>query len=281
MSHSLPLQGTLLLSDLDGTLLSAGVLVPKRSIDAIQRFKELGGLMGVATGRTEVSAGRFTGLFAPNAPGVVYNGSGIYDFQNDRFLWRDELGREAGELLAVIMREFPELGVEIYTEGCIYLLNDSPDAVEHMVHEALRYEIVKPEKAPAHWFKILFVGKEERINQLEDYVGRIKTTGVSFTRSCEVFYEMLPQSVSKGAALKKLAEILHISIDNIFAIGDYYNDIELLKAAGTGFTVIGAPDDVKSVADAVVGSCEDGAVADAVELILRQRAPEALGQAQA
>ncbi|NLA86727.1 MAG: HAD hydrolase family protein, partial [Clostridiales bacterium] len=53
----------------------------------------------------------------------------------------------------------------------------------------------------------------------------------------------------------------------IMAIGDYYNDLELIETAAVGAVPAGAPDDLKQCADLVVCSCENGAVADFIEYI--------------
>ncbi len=78
---------------------------------------------------------------------------------------------------------------------------------------------------------------------------------------------MLPAGIDKGVALKKLAERYGLSVNQIYAIGDYYNDIELLQAAGFAAMPQNAPEDLKHLADLVVCSCDDGAVADLIEYI--------------
>ena len=65
-----------------------------------------------------------------------------------------------------------------------------------------------------------------------------------------------------------LADLLGISYDRIMGIGDYYNDLELIKTAAVGAATDGAPNDVKSAADVVVvGRSGDGAVADFIEYL--------------
>ena len=55
----------------------------------------------------------------------------------------------------------------------------------------------------------------------------------------------------------------------IFAIGDYYNDLEMIEDADFGVTVENAPDKVKDVADLIVSKCEDGAITDLVEYMIK------------
>jgi hydroxymethylpyrimidine pyrophosphatase-like HAD family hydrolase len=70
-----------------------------------------------------------------------------------------------------------------------------------------------------------------------------------------------------AAALQVLADMTGISPDRIMSIGDYYNDMAMLAVSAIGASPAGAPDDVKAVADVIVGSCEGGAVADFIEYL--------------
>ena len=65
-----------------------------------------------------------------------------------------------------------------------------------------------------------------------------------------------------------LGEILNVPTEKIFAIGDYYNDIPMLKAAGTGIAVQNAPEDVKKEADTILEeTCDQSALAAAIKYI--------------
>lgn len=56
----------------------------------------------------------------------------------------------------------------------------------------------------------------------------------------------------------KAAELAGFRMENVYAIGDYYNDTELLEAAGVSVVPENAPDDLKEQADLVVGHCYQG-----------------------
>lgn len=272
MSDSLPLKGFLLLSDLDGTLLLNGREVPRRDIEAIRRFKALGGLMSVATGRTELSAGRFTTLFEPNAPGVLYNGAALYDFSQKKFLRYEELGSGVTGLIDDVVRHFPKITVEIYTTGGIYLSGNTRFGIRHMHFEKIDYHLAEPVDTPRPWIKAIFAGEEGLVDEVKAYLDGCSTDGFHFTRSGPIFYEVLPVGATKGTGLRHVAGLCGVKMENTFAIGDYYNDLELLREAATSFTVRGAPDDLKAEVDVVVGTCEEGAVADAIEWILSRQA---------
>lgn len=73
--------------------------------------------------------------------------------------------------------------------------------------------------------------------------------------------EILPLGVTKATALKRLADDLDISMNEVMAFGDYDNDAPMLSAAGLGIAVENASAAAKSAADLVIGSCEENAPA--------------------
>jgi hydroxymethylpyrimidine pyrophosphatase-like HAD family hydrolase len=77
----------------------------------------------------------------------------------------------------------------------------------------------------------------------------------------------MPKGTNKGTGLQKLCEILNIKKGGCFAIGDYYNDLEMLKSADVSATMANAPDDLKSIVNFVGGTCLEGGVADFIEYL--------------
>jgi phosphoglycolate phosphatase (TIGR01487 family) len=64
-----------------------------------------------------------------------------------------------------------------------------------------------------------------------------------------VVYHIIDNSVSKGKALRKLAEAAKLNGKDIVAIGDNLNDIDMLREAGFGVAVANAPKALKNVAN--------------------------------
>lgn len=89
--------------------------------------------------------------------------------------------------------------------------------------------------------------------------------------------EITARGVSKARALGRVCSMLGISLEEVMAIGDSGNDVDLLRAAGLGVAVGNAMDEAKEAADAVVASCQDSGVAEAIwrYALDRQPAPDA------
>lgn len=81
----------LVVSDIDGTLNNKARKLPRRNYDAIQAFTEAGGNFTLASGRLTSSLKRNYDRITPNQPAVVLNGAGIYDFQQEKMIWRSTI----------------------------------------------------------------------------------------------------------------------------------------------------------------------------------------------
>ena len=65
------------------------------------------------------------------------------------------------------------------------------------------------------------------------------------------YMEIFPAEAGKGSAVKRLADILGIPVENTYAAGDEQNDISMIEAAGHGIAMINGTDLVKRSADLI------------------------------
>jgi HAD superfamily hydrolase (TIGR01484 family) len=115
--------------------------------------------------------------------------------------------------------------------------------------------------------RVVISCNEEKQDEIYNFLCGIIGEEFEVTKSARHFIELLPKGVSKGAALLKLVEITGVSLRNVFAIGDYYNDLEMLKFAGHPITVLSAPEDIKSACKHVVHDPADGSLMDVFGLL--------------
>ena len=85
------------------------------------------------------------------------------------------------------------------------------------------------------------------------------------TRSLPEFVEILSPKVDKGSALSMVASRLGVDLRDVVAIGDSWNDMPLLEAAGFGIAMGSAPDELQTLADAVVADVDHDGVAEAID----------------
>ena len=109
--------------------------------------------------------------------------------------------------------------------------------------------------------------KLEEMLENESFSCDFIETTVELDGRARPYFEVVPKGISKATAIIKLAEILNAQKGNIFAIGDYYNDLEMLKAADISAVTADSPQDIKEIADYITGPCKDGAVADFIDYL--------------
>lgn len=274
MPENLPYAGMLFVSDMDGTLITPRFEMPARNIAAVRAFMAGGGLFAFATGRTRRSAGAFLDRVEVNAPCILDNGALVYDYGSEQTLLSASLPEEAAApLVREVVRLFPEMGAEVVADQALYIVHESTATSRHTRNESLDYVICALAQVPrGGWRKLIFAGEPEGLSRLEEFVQSRPSDVYDYVISSTNFLEILPHGISKGSAVLLLADRLHVERQNIFAIGDYFNDLTLLREAALSGAPAGAPAEIRAAADIVVGPCEQGAVADFVAHIQKRAA---------
>ena len=116
-------------------------------------------------------------------------------------------------------------------------------------------------------------GDPQQLDDIE-FQARAVLKDVTLTRSGPGFLDVTPQGVHKALALKQLCGRHGIPLQALAAIGDGNNDREMLAEAGLSFAPSNAVEAVKKQVDFVLGSCEEGAFAQAVAMILERNEKE-------
>ena len=250
------MRGILLVTDLDGTLVTDRGVIPERNSTAVRRFVSKGGLMTFATGRSVLGTEKFAARLMPNAPSIVYNGGGIYDFRENKLLWSKFLPAGYERIVRQVLAEFPDVGVELYSGGRVYYLNTNRYSRAHIAFQGIEASGRSPDDIPEQCNKILLCGENDRLLALAERLAQLEHTGCAFVFSGPIYFEVLPEGISKGITLGILAEMLGIGPDRVMSIGDYTNDLEMLAVSALSAAPEDALEAVKSAADLVVCKCE-------------------------
>ncbi len=106
----------------------------------------------------------------------------------------------------------------------------------------------------------------DKVKRLMDAILERYSNEVDCFLSSPMYLEIVPKGVNKGTAVDALCRHYGIERGNVLAIGDYYNDIDMLRIVGVPVTVKNAPDDIKAVARYITeNDCNNSAVAEALE----------------
>ncbi len=256
--------------DLDDTMLDSKKEISSENQRAIADFASKGGKFVIATGRAVPATEPYAKQMGVKHPCVLYNGAAIYDFSAGRFLWKAALVSEAREYLKEIMTVFPQVGAEILKDEQIYVVRKNQYISAQVDVERLDYCEVEADEVADGWFKILMVMDSDILDEVWNFIAKKQYASVDFVKSSCNYIEMLPRDISKGATVMRLAEMLGVKPENTVGMGDYNNDIEMLQLTAFSFSPENAPDEVKEQAKHITPSCNQNAVAYALDYITTQ-----------
>lgn len=113
--------------------------------------------------------------------------------------------------------------------------------------------------------KVMAIGTEVIVNELQSSLLSLYKDSLNIYTSKPTYLEIMRKDASKTNALKFLIERFNIHRDEVIAIGDNYNDMEMVMYAGTGVAMGNAPDPIKAVADYVTDTNMHDGVRKAIE----------------
>ena len=250
-------QKLLILSDYDGTFAGRDSCLVPRNLEAITRFQAQGGHFSFSTGRLPSVMKELCPSFRSiaNAPLILCNGALLYDPKSDSLLgeWVFD-GMAARHMVRDILARFPSVRFTVYSDDAVLLENLSPEAV------------------PGNrWRKINFFARdEETAIAVRDYLAVAYADRYRAFRSFAICTEVVDRSISKGKRIEDLRAYYRTQgIDGltIYAIGDYENDIDMLRHADRAYCPANAIEPVKTICHRVLGHHDNGCIADLIEAI--------------
>lgn len=265
----------MLVTDMDYTLLNKDKQVSEGNKEALKRAIEKGVHVVVATGRIYTSALYYAKLLGITTPIIASNGAIIREEHTDRTLYQSLLPREA---MKEMVRLSKEIGVfcHLFSRDTIYaeqLVNVSLNYTKwnKYLNEEDRVKIkildsfdnMTEEEQNGIFKAVVIEPDEDKLRCLREEI--LKTGLVSVSQSLKDNLEVMNKDVSKGNAVKQLAEILGIAREEIITIGDNENDISMIEYAGLGVAVGNAEQCLKDKADFVACDYQEDAVAQVVE----------------
>lgn len=250
-------------SDIDNTSLVA-FEIPKINEDAVARFIEEGGNFSLATGRSVGMTRDIARAFNANMPCIVLDGAAIYDFSEEKFVSYTELPDEAREWTKQIVAEFPSLCVSVSTKENSY---DVGAVRTYKPSFCLDYQD-RIDEITEKWLKVSLYLNAEAFAEIMDWIGKSNIDCLTALPSGLTCIGMIAKGCSKGTAIEWLRQNGYIASRKVAAIGDYDNDIDMLKVADISACPAGALDIVKEVAMHELGEAKDGALAQLVDFLL-------------
>lgn len=252
--------------DVDGTLLTPDREISVATKHALGRARDRGVLIGLATGRKYDSALPYAREAGAEAPMILYNGGRVVTREEGRALHREDLPVHFARRALALLDGY-DIQCNLYVDDELYVRELTPRLRESMEKDGVKAEVVGDlapllNRDPA---KLLLIGPGEELEAFREQYLRGLASPPNLVRSEPTYLEILPPGVSKGAALERVCRLLDIPLACTAAVGDSFNDVEMLETAGLGIAMGNSPEAVRRRADAVTDSNSEDGVARALE----------------
>lgn len=261
----------LLAIDLDGTLLRSDRTPHPENVTAINRARQAGIRVVLASGRISMSVLDFSRTLGLDGAMICSNGGHVQGPDNSELLHLG-LSKEAVKI-ALEYTEQANVHTSAYTRDNLYFLGQSEWGEKYRQ----RVRIVMPEIATVqevtdmNLLKLILIDEPDRIQRHRLELERLLPQSLAaLTESEPEYLEVLSPDANKGRGLKVLSESLGMQQQETAAIGDYLNDLEMVSWAGIGAAMGNAADEVKKVADLQVPTNEEAGVAFFIDYLLER-----------
>ncbi len=257
--------------DLDDTLLRSDLTISEHTVAVLRQVRARGVVVTLSTGRMFSSARPFAEQLEFDVPLITYGGALVKNAGSGEVLYNRPLEPE-------VARRVIRFARERQAQVNFYLLNGDDDELYAELITPWGENYARFSRVPFHRvpdlealleggnpLKLLLIDDEPAADrwllELRDLLGE----QVHLAKSKPRFVEVDHPEATKGRALQELAAWLQVDRSQILAIGDNYNDIEMLEFAGLGVAVGNAPLEVRRWAGHVTASNDEDGVAQALE----------------
>jgi Cof subfamily protein (haloacid dehalogenase superfamily) len=263
----------LVVSDVDGTLVTKDKTLTDRARDAVRRLHDAGIGFTITSSRPTLGMRFLVEPLAITLPIGPFNGSSIVDPQLNPIEAHLIPAATAQRSLDV----FNEFDVDIWLFTNDQWLTRHGDG-EYVPHEKLAIRAdptIVTDFAPYLNAACKIVGASSDAAMLQRCEAAMQqAVGAQATavRSQSYYLDVTPPGHDKGTFVQAMAKRMGISTDAVATIGDMQNDLAMFKTSGVSIAMGNATDDVKKQATHVTTSNEDEGFAGAIELILKSNA---------
>lgn len=278
--------------DIDGTLLNSRGKLSARTKEAVRRVINNGVKVVLTSGRVTNSAKQIAEEINSDRYMICDNGASIYDRSEDKVIFEAHIDRATVLQILdtcienniyymvftpkrIIVKDLKHMALAFYRQR--HNCNDESTGINEIVYGGREYI----EEIDESFTRIIVCDQDRPVynsivNKLKAYenVDLMAAPHVSNKKIVEngkeiflsySYAELLPKNTNKWIAIKMLIEQLNIKPSEVIAIGDNFNDIEMIKHAGLGVAMNNGSPVAKEVARVVAPSNDMDGVATVLE----------------
>ena len=255
----------MVVTDIDGTIYSPQIGITKEVKDCIRNLIDNGVHVAIATGRNFGSTKTIADEIGIKCPLICYQGGLIntYDGKTIDVKYVEE------EPARKIVKELRDrcIHMNVYIEDVLFVENDNDYIKDYVGDKGIHYFKVDSfdELDFSKLNKILAIDKDTEL--IENLIKELqeKYPELYVVKSTSIFCEIANKEATKGNAIKLLANKLGFTEQEVLAIGDQNNDIEMVVTAGIGVAMGNGTEEIKSKADYITDTVLNNGFVKAID----------------
>ena len=257
--------------DIDGTLLKwiEGVgatyeQIPDATRDAVRRAYDAGAHVVLASGRSPHGMTRIADLLGlPDDGGdrlwvVASNGAVVFRYPPIEVVHEEVF--DARPAVEAVLRERPGALVAVEERGVGYRVN-RPFPVGELSGDMIPTAVA--DLVAEHVSRVIIRDPDATADDFVELGARLGLHGTDYVVGWTAWLDLSPVGVSKASGVELVADKLGVAREDVLAVGDGRNDIEMLRWAGRGVAMGQSVEEVRAAADHVTDTVwDDGVVAE-------------------
>jgi len=270
--------------DLDRTLLTSDEIITDRTVDILKRARKNGAELVICTGRSQTSAGYAIERLEEVSYIISHAGCVITDCRTGEEVYRRSLPRELAAKISAFADQYDEdVFVEAMSSGTSIVSEADIHRAETLRFSEKYIELIKRNIIiPQNLTDFIRYNDIVEIDKFFMYARSLELAETLYNEyskwdNCKALIpmeygvELIPAGVDKGIALKELAKILNIDLENIMVAGDSDNDRNMFLPEVFKVAVENAIPSLKEIADYIAPSNDCDGVAETVrKFVLRE-----------
>lgn len=274
--------------DIDGTILPADAIIPESTIKALSLAQKNGHEIFLNTGRSKPIIPKtllnlnFDGLICGTGTFAEYKGKPMFKNVYNQDQTNRIIDLSLKYDIPVIMSTNTECVatssdaakfIAMFTEGEFdeSQFKSAEDITKSPLLDSMRPFIVDDDKT--NFYKnytdisdFVYIDSPFNVEKVNSMIGEdLNAEKASFKVPDDYSGEITMTAYTKSTGIKNLLDLIGADMKDSIAVGDGYNDVEMLKAANLSIAMGNAPDDVKQIADYVTDDIKSDGVSNALK----------------
>jgi Cof subfamily protein (haloacid dehalogenase superfamily) len=260
--------------DIDGTLIKSDHTISEATIDIIQKLKENQILVVLVSARPihgMIKIAEEAGL--QGFPAVSLNGALI--FINEKVVFESVIEINVTRRIYDYLKQYHTTPIFYNQHSWFSEMPDYHTRYEQKITdvpitiESFNNTIQYWQKQNSGPNKILVISEESEINEIKNNLTGQFSDRLNILTSKQTYLEIMNREASKLTAVKYLLKQFNLNREEAIAIGDHFNDKEMIQFAGMGIAMGNSPDEVKVAADYVTDTNNHDGVFKAIQHIMQ------------